>query len=41
MDKSVATLNKENLDVRGTVCHIGKEADSSHLVEEVRKIALQ
>ena len=35
VDKAVKALQKENLDVCGVVCHVGKKEDRSNLIQKV------
>lgn len=35
VDKAVDVLKKENLDVCGIVCHVGKKEDRTKLIQKV------
>ena len=35
VDKALDALQKEELEVHGLVCHVGKESDRKRLIEEV------
>ena len=35
VDAAVKTLQKQNIEVTGTVCHLGKQADRENLLKRV------